>query len=65
MSKIVQIIPAPKNLMGFTHNDEGEEIKVPILCLALTERGEIQFMVMSDGRATRAIEVINYRNKIS
>ena len=61
-NQIIQIMPAPGNLFVTTNDDCGNQIKVPVLCLALTEFGFIQFMyVDSDGRAKKAWEASRYQ----
>lgn len=44
--KIIQIIPAPENLY-VTYND-GEDFDVKVVCLALTDQGDILLMDIDD-----------------
>lgn len=45
---IIQIMPAPENLYALYHNDEGDEVGFPIVCMALTKDGDIKFCDVDD-----------------
>ena len=43
MKKIIQIIPAPQCLYAI-YNDNGKEFKSPVVCLALVEKDNEQWV---------------------
>lgn len=45
---IIQIMPVPENLYALYHNDEGDEVGFPIVCMALTKDGDINFCDVDD-----------------
>lgn len=59
---IIQIMPAKGDLFVNTTDDCGNNIKTPVLCIALTKLGLIQFVYLdSDGRAKKAWEASGYK----
>lgn len=58
--KIVQIIPAPKDLYVI-YRDAEEDIKSRVVCLGLTNEGEVLLMdVRSDGDIDEAMTACNF-----
>jgi len=58
--KIIQIMPAPKNLFAIYKNDN-QEIESPIICLALTSDGNVLSMDMgTDGWIDDAASPSNF-----
>ncbi len=61
--KIIQIMPAPDNLYA-VYDDDGEELKTKIVCLALTNDGDV-FMMDSDDdgiiREIGAVKRVDYK----
>ncbi|KSU86567.1 hypothetical protein AS180_17930 [Priestia veravalensis] len=62
--KIIQIIPAPKNLYAVYQDDEHpkEPILSKIICLGLTDQGEVVLMDMDEtGFIDMADNAMNYK----
>jgi hypothetical protein len=62
--KIIQIMPAPQNLFVKYTNDENpnEHITSKVLCLALTDAGEVYLMDMDEsGWIDRADTAANFK----
>lgn len=61
-NKIIQIIPAPKNLYAI-YDDEKKEIISKILCLGLTDSGDILLLDVDEyGIVGEATDAVNFKN---
>lgn len=61
--RIIQIMPAPTHLFAIVYDNNGNKVRVPVLCLALNNSGVIQFMYLdSDGSIKPALENVSYNN---
>jgi len=47
--KIIQIIHAPKNMYAEYKDDDGNKLHVKIVCIGLTNSGDVVLMDMTDG----------------
>ncbi len=57
-SKLIQIIPAPAGICAITYNDTGDQIKIPMLAVGLTENGRISLLYADlDGSVRKANEI--------
>lgn len=62
-NRLIQIMAAPKGLFTKTHNDDGDRVELPLLCMGLTDVGIIKFYFLEDGRVQETKEVIDRRQK--
>lgn len=57
-NKLIQIMPAPAGIYAITYNDNGNEIKIPLLAVGLTENGRISLLYADlDGSVRKASEI--------
>lgn len=58
--KIIQVIPAPEGMFA-TYDDEGKKISSKVICIALTNHGQVMIMdADNSGLVEDVMEAVNF-----